>query len=385
MSAIWLKTEDKYKIYKSNPVLNAVINKKATLCSQAKFCVIDSKGNEVKNDPLLKLLENPNILQNKRTFITQWVILNSLDGGVFNYPIAPVGFEGDIKRTKALINISMRNAQLTLPYNRSEIENYDGFVEEIGKSEVEITHNGRTYQIPYKELISFYDLSDIPTENDLVNPISRVDSIMKDLSNVDVTLEAMNVIANKPGGVGIVGVGSTDPTQNVPLRNEERKNLQDELRGSYGLSHSKSSVIFSTASIQYTSTMVRFADLGLIEVNDNATYNILGAFGIPPEIFTKESGKYENKKIAELSYIQDEIQSTMDSFCNSLNNYFKYEDKKLIAKFDHLPAFSLKRKQMTESLDKITTTMNNALASGLIKDEAKAKEIINNLTGVSYD
>ena len=75
---------------------------------------------------------------------------------------------------------------------------------------------------------------------------------------------------------------------------------------------------------------------------------------------------------------------TMDGFCNSLNNFFGYEDKKLRVSFDHLPAFTGKRRETAETLKIVTDTTISALDKGII-DVNKAKETIKQLTGVNYE
>ena len=381
LSADWISLDNKYLLYKTNPILQAVVNKRANLCAKARLCVVDNNDKEIKGDPLLDLLKKPNFWQNQQTFIRQWVVITSLDGGAFQFPIVPAGFEGT-EKVRALVNLPMSRSRMDLKYSNKTLTDYDEFIDTLRDSPITLSFKGNSIRVPFGELIPSYDISDIPTSNDIVKPISRVDSLRYDLSNIQKTLEAMNVMAGKPGGFGI---GSKSSTEYTPLMEEERKELEDNFKG-YGLSHDKSSVIFSTASINYQSTMVKFKDLGLNDINETSVLNVLSGFDVPPSIFLDNNGAYGTKQEAgELHYIQDNIGSTMDTFTSSLNNYFNYPDqgKRLVAKFDHLHCFSTQRAETSKTLKEVTETLTAAIESKLITPQ-RAVEIINELTNVSF-
>lgn len=381
LSASWINLEDKYKHYKTNPILNAVINKRANLCAKARFCVLDSKDNEV-NNPVLELINKPNAFQDKESFIRQWVVMTSLDGGCFSYPIKPIGMNAT-----ALINVPMSNAQMPLYQNDNILKDYYSFTEKLQEAKVRVTYQGNQLEIKWSDLIPFYDIGSMPNQNDLINPISRIDSLKYDLSNIQRTLEAMNVMSSKPGGVGVIGLGSKSPTAPVAMTPEERKDLEDGMKQNYGLSHDKSIIQFASVPITYQSIMVKFADLGLEKINETSLKNILSAFDIPQSIFMDSNGAYGTKQEqGELHYIQDNISTTMESFTSSLGNYFELENKglRLVAKFDHLPVFAQMRKDQAETLSMVNKTMVEAVSNELTTDK-KAKEIINQLTGISYE
>lgn len=384
-----LSMKDKYKLYQENPILNAVINIILQYVAQAKIVVEDINTNKiVDSDPFLDRMENPNGLQGTSEYLKQWALQTLLEGGSATYVVsAGNGYEKIIEKCKALINIPLKDIQVHEDLDARIITDYDGTMERLRGMQANVTVGGSSAPVSMSELILFYDsVSGVSSysNNKWIKPISRVDALKWQLSNVMKGLEAQNVLANYPGGKGIASARSRDSTQAVPLNPTAVKNLENKLDGA-GFSHRQRSIVVSQAPIDYTPTLVPYDNLGLDSINDKSTLSIMRGFGVQKEIFSMDEAKYENKKVGELIILEGTCKSLLTTWSQNMNNQFDYRSRgrRINYTFDHLSAYSIEKEKAAIKLKNLSKALKDAIADGYITVE-EAQDIFKGQMNVNY-
>ncbi len=131
----------------------------------------------------------------------------------------------------------------------------------------------------------------------------------------------------------------TGTKDGFPLSDEEKQDAQRLFNANYGMATGKSRSLITKAAIDWKSLHIAVRDLGLdesVKVDGNLIYT---ALHIPKDILSLEAKKttYNNFKESMVSYIQNEITSSLDAFCEVINKGLKYKNLKLVGSYDHLP------------------------------------------------
>ena len=121
----------------------------------------------------------------------------------------------------------------------------------------------------------------------------------------------------------------------------------------YGLAKNRSRSLITKANVNWQSLHIALRDLGLdesVKVDGNIIFT---ALHIPKDILSLEAKKttYNNFKESMVSYIQNEQQSSLDSFCEVFNKGIKYKNLKLVGTYEHLPVMQFIKKQKYESAE----------------------------------
>ena len=101
---------------------------------------------------------------------------------------------------------------------------------------------------------------------------------------------------------------------------------------------------------------------------------IASAYGIPSDVvswFLNGQSTYENKKVAIAEWIQNSIQFQADDTANTWTSQFNYqnEGKKIVIKYDHLPAMQVMEEQRMNA-----TSKKIEIAKGLVELGVEAEQ-----------
>ncbi len=80
---VWVDTNDAWKLFVEIPELRAVIDKRASMMSSNRPCLVDRDGNEVENHWFLDLIAKPNPTQSWSDVVYSISVQDSLYSNVF--------------------------------------------------------------------------------------------------------------------------------------------------------------------------------------------------------------------------------------------------------------------------------------------------------------
>jgi len=346
-------------VAQNHPILTPAILFVAKLFSQADFYIENKNTKERTYDHwILKLLRNPNYFQTQNDFLESAMFTQIAQGQAVVYAKRTIGFnEPDVFylldpnlieypdefRTK----LSARNKNHTI---RNKRVVYD--------------RDGENLNIRIGDLLFFYDLPNcLDTENMFENK-SRIDGLKQTLINTQDSLIAKNIILKTNGKELITGGSQSD----FPLTDPEKHDVEELFHNNYGLSKTRKRGIITKAKLTWQSLHIALRDLGLdesVKVDGNLIYT---ALHIPKDILSLEAKKttYNNFKESMVSYVQNEMQSSVDSFCAVLQKAF-LDDPNLELKgtFENLPIMQFILLERYDGIAKRAQALSSLRNAGL--------------------
>lgn len=316
----------------SNPVLFRCIDVIADIVSQAEFKVEDDN----ENDPLLRLLNNPNEYQSKQDFLKEFIFYKLAYGYVYQMPLGAVGMTNNVERVDSLYNL-----------NTCKIEIHKEFATRLQmradtratkQKQFKYCEDHIKTMFAYSEVIPFFDTPNGLGHDFMYSAPSRLTSIHKPIKNIDKALHAENVAIGQAGTWIVSGSSKgADSGMLRGLKGKEKENIERRLSFDTGLGNKRGNIVATETPVSAQSLHTAMNQLGVSESVMNNANLIMNTFGIPKEVYSldKSGSTYENQKQAYINLIQNIIQPEVDDLCNSYQSFFNY-DKKITATFDHL-------------------------------------------------
>jgi HK97 family phage portal protein len=365
--AVYLDTHKPKLLYDSIPQLNQVIRKKSSMFANMQIKQYDKNGNEVVNDELYRLLENPNVLQNQNEFLKQYLEQKDVYGNQFMYKSIASVMQSV---PSALWNISPTHINPVLTgriYDQTEI---NGIVEKYTILSIE----GRNSFAP--EDIYWSKICDIDSP---VVGVSPVLSINLPISNTKLAYDYLNIISGEKGAIGALTNKTKDTMGSIPMTAEEKKKIESAYQGNYGIGNSQQRIIITDAELDWKPMTYPTKDLLLLDQIDANFMTIIDHFGMNANLFSTKTQTFENVKNSIIQVYQDTIIVEAEQFCQSLSKFLKIPDGLVLKPdYSHLSILSNNQtndvsnfKQKVESLNQLITTgeLNSAQVSEILKTD----------------
>lgn len=342
-------------IAQNHPILTPALLFTSKIFSQCRFEMInENTGKKVTSNPYLDLLNNPNHYQTSIDLFETLHFMMVAQGYAIGYKKKTPGVS--IPNSLYILNPEL----IKWPERfKTKMMSYNNLKKETGK--IIYDESGANEEIKIKDLIFFYDMPNGLQKN-FFKAKSRIDGLRQTLENTNDSLTAKNIIL-KTNGKELI----TSKSNGVPFTPEEKDRIEKIYQANYGLSKKKKRAIITRADVSHKSLHIALRDLGLdesIKVDGNLIYT---ALHIPKDILSLEAKKttYNNFKESMVSFIQNEMQGTLDYVLSVINKDLKetYKNFKLIGSYDHLPVMQfvlLERYKVAETRGKALTTLRNA-------------------------
>jgi len=348
---LWVDVNvEKYEsIYREIPHVRIVIDKLASMFSNANIVITDLNGEKLENqdtNEFYKLLEKPNPLQSREEFLMQMFIYNALYGTTFNNKLAVNG------NVYGMYNLPSQHMQTVL--------------------------SGKIFkQISIEDIVSYYklDLGDGTSEryetNDILltttpspdNPIlgtSKIESLKMPISNIKAVLSKSNMILNKMGAIGILSnEGAKDGMGAIPMKPKEKKDIHEQYQSNYGHEANKMGIVISEANLKWQSMSFPTKDLMLYEELESDFAQIIDIFGGERDLFSSSKGAtFENMSHAEKSTYNNTIIPFANNYGNALSEFLGAKEKgfNITLDYSHLSIMQ------ENELERSQVLMNNAKA-----------------------
>jgi HK97 family phage portal protein len=356
-TAIWVDTNDAWRLFVEIPELRAVIDKRATMMASNRPCLYDSNGNEVTTHWLLDLIKKPNATQSWSDVVYSIGVQDALYSNTFLY--AP-------KRS-----FDVRNTIVPLPSNKIKINT-------TGKTLKQMDIDGliKDYTFQYdsgeNETLEVEEVIYLTTADgmNLINTESRIDALKYPLSNIKATYHKRNVLLENIGAIGILSAEQNDMGGVIPLDPKMKKDMQRDW-----FRRSKDELIVTEASVKWTPMSYPTKDLMLFEELTADKLAIIDAFGLNANIFSSEKGStYENvKESIKMVYTDTIIPETQQIYDNLLQQFGLADKYRLVAEFDHLPIMQTDAKQEAETDYLRAQTFEKLVALGVNLSEEEIR------------
>lgn len=370
----WINFDNNLKPYNECPLLNIAINRKAELFSNGRWKVVsvNDEEKEYPNDDVLKLLNNPNPLQNCNEFLKQYSICCDIFATELIYALRATKNQ-DPSALYILPNAMMTIVPTGKLYMQNKLDQIIAYYMMqgvgVGKQRWEVD-----------EII--YNAQNVGTN--LIGQ-SKIPALNKPISNIMGALETRNIIIHDKGAIGILTAnGGGDGSGVIPLSEPERLKIENQFRRDTDIYGDRSKVKITTASMQWQNMSYPVKDLMLFEENEEDFGWICGAFNLDRDIFPSVKGAtFENKKQGEIATYQNAIKPQADDLADCLTHNFKElfntRNRKLKLCYDHLPI--MKEDELKEAqAEKLEVERLSLLKrDGIINAETYAK-----LAGVEF-
>ena len=303
-----------------------------------------------------RLIARPNPMQTKTDFLKQLYTYMMMRGYCYALPFYP---EGYTDRPSAiwllppwLVTVSRINYQSILLTNQ------------IPDRTITLNISGTTRSFNESQLMLFRDSSGLVDEYTLL-PQSRLKSLQKQITNLIGGLDSRATLIQRRGAIGILSNDDQDEGGNVPMKKQEKEELQADYRR-YGMSGDAWQVIITNAKLKWQSMVIPTKDLMLMEEHEADVRDMCDRLNYPYELLSLAKGvTYANKEEAKKILYQDAIIPESIAIIEQLNEGLKTPDQniEIVNSYDHVEALQ----------DSVETTANGRKANNtalLIEYEA---------------
>lgn len=342
----------------TNPAMLKVIAIQCELFSLGKFYVYRDEQ-EIPDHPLLKFLKNPNPFQNTQEFLWEWMFWQML--GVSHTYI-------EDKDYNKLKGINM------YPLHSNRVEFPDDLIQQADKiiltqqslkryNDHVITYrynDGTTFDFNFGNLVTVSDLGNI---NSRLSFRSRIDALIKVITNNEVSLDSMNINLKYSGKFMVAGLADPNDVTKLPLSEIEKKDIEKKALNDNPVEAVKSLIdikrFVSDAAAQKLSQF--YLD----------TYFMIGnMYNIPRDVLEAyQSSTYENQEKARGAHIDYCLQPKGDLLAGKLSSFFGLEQEEVVISWDHLSFMQVFEEQRANVQNKKANTIILLLKAGIPIDE----------------
>jgi phage portal protein BeeE len=343
--AIWIDTNEQWKLYVEIPELRAVVEKRASMMSSNIPCMYDKDGNEVTNHWMIDVINKPNPTQSWSDLVFTLAVQDALFSSAFIY--AP-------KRS-----MNVRNLFVPVPSDKVQIKT-------SGKKLKQMDVDGLIDKYVFKyddeeqETIEIEDMIYLMTNDgmNMIRPVSRLQSLKFPLSNIKAQYKKRNVLLENIGAIGILSSKKNDIGGALPMTPEEKKQIQRDW-----YRRQKDELIITENEVNWQPMSYPTKDLMLFEELNADKIALIDAFGLSVNLFSSEKGTtFTNVRDSIRMVYQDTIIPETQQMYDSIMQQVGLADEGyyLKAEFHHLPvladdelAIARATKARTEAIEKI--------------------------------
>ena len=371
-SWISLKTaKDFEEAARFNPVVKACINLLASSSANGRKYLEDIKTGEVipwtsnragvQNANRL-LNEFPNPMQSSEEFEQQRIFYKKTFGNAYVYLNAPL-VKPDITNVATMVNLPSQFTEVRQTGKIYDQIDINGIV-----SEYAVTNTNPIRKFEPDEIMHFNEVN-ISSEMPSIMGISKMEVLRSPITNVQKAFEFMNTLITTRGMGGIISPNAKDVNGTVPLNPNEKKEMDDKFKETYGYLNGQNPFLISPVPLDYIKTVMSSKDMGIYEDFSNNSILISNEYGVPPELVKTyiQGATYENQSQSVKRLYQDTTIPMVegdDKYWTYKLNCIKYGFR-IKTNWDHIPALQENFKERAAA-----TAMNGKTAIEAYKENA---------------
>jgi len=339
------------KLQEQTFVLNNVFNKIASKLSSAQFT------SESDNSEILDKINNPNDSQSKEEFLKEFTIF-----------LLSSGWTAIWKKYKSFGN-----------FKTLELINLNPDNTDIGKINLTTEIDGKSETILLTDVILFYDSV---RNNKNKKGYSRIIPLRTQINNIkDAQLAKGIQIENS--GTTIVSPKQTAAGNNideglnapVPVMGGGLKTQKEEMEDRFSSRGLINRIIVSSKGLDAKNLSAELNTVKFHEIVETDILAVYDAYSFPVELSPYgKNATFENKEVAEVGLIENEVAPLAENLINSLNAEFPNK-KPIDVHFNHLNSMSVIQERIQSTNGK-TIDQYGVLFDKKIITESEYKEIL---------
>ena len=370
-SQIALSTGNRFYSYAYDncPQLQSIISKKSNSVIRGRLVAKNDKGDLLpSNNTWLKnvnkVLDNPNIYQNRNQFIQTIHTFMQVYGVSYVYKIK-LG-----NRITGLIVIPNNCIQITWNYPTNILSNTNNLAKYYT-----VTIFGQSFTFKGDNIELIEEIQD-STLNLCVGkemqPKSRIDSIRQSVINIIGSLESRNSLITKRGADVLMSPQGNDIAQNaITIDSKERERLQQEY-ARYGLLSDQWHTLISKVPMNVSKIGMTANEIGLFDGENQDHRNIANAFGVPiPIISLPDTTKYNTYLEAKKEFYEDTIIPESENIAQLFDVIFESSlyGYKLVFDYSHLEFMQSSRKDKASTYSLMANSVAKLQQQGIYTTE----------------
>lgn len=302
-----------FEIFKGVPHLRAILERKASMWSNARFVIKKTNTEEEEidyNHRLNEVLTNPNKLQSWRQMLYMTSLIKSIAGVAFMYP--GFGVSRRPSRLEFLKVIDFEDYDVEEDRAKNFLTEDD--IDKLIKQYIFYMENGQVLKYKPSELLTFKDTFVSYLEN-----TSRITSNLQPIQNIYKALVARGFLIEKKGGIGILSGAQKDSGMSVPFKPGEKKKIQRRI-DNHGLMPGQSNIIVTDVPLKWQSTVFPTSQLMLFEEIEDDFNTLCDAWGMARELFVGDAAYASTRKQAETDTYNNTMVPEWEDFYDTLND-----------------------------------------------------------------
>jgi hypothetical protein len=373
----WLKLSNASELRQSvadNPVLYACIDILATASSNGKKYLVDNTGAIVswnEKDVAVQaarrlFVDRPNPLQMAKEFNYERKYMRETFGNNYIYLNNPSEtFKTDLLTVRTMYNLPSEYTEVKQTgkiYDQVDIE---GII-----SEYIVTNRPGFKPIPPSRVIHFNDINITDVGNSIIGS-SKLIPLKNPITNVQLAFEAMNVLLNSRGMIGIIKANNKDATgTQIPMSSASKKEIDDTFKSEYGLKRDQKQYFISYSDIDFIKTVMSPEELGIPKDFTRNAMMICNNLKVPHELYKlyEQGSTFENQIQSVRRLYQDSVIPDVendDAYYTERLNFRKY-DLELRTDFSHIQALQEAKKEKATAMSMNARTAEAAYNNNVL-------------------
>lgn len=364
------------KIYAvfTNPAVLKVFKLQCDMFSLGKLYVYRD-GKELKNDPILNLIKNPNPFQQQEQFLWDYMFWKMI-GNAYCY-IDSDSVSSDSNKMYFLDPSKIQWPDKLRVY-RDKIILSSELLKEINDTEISYQYDdGTNIKIKWGRITHISDLTN--GAGNWFKGRSTIDAMYEIISNSRESVRSKNVNVRYSGKFMVAGKADEKDTTKIPLTNTEKIDIER-----------KTNMRKTVTAVKSLVDIKRFVENASIvnELDESyfSDYFKIGSmFGIKKEVLdaSLNGATYENQAEATGSYVEFTLAPSGNLFTNPISKRFNYNTKEILMSWDHLSFMQLFEKRRAETTKIKIETMERLVKMGVTVDEINVI-LDTNFTSIDY-
>ena len=355
-----------------NPVLYGCIDILASAAANGKKYLVDNTGAEVswnEKDAAVQavkrlFVKRPNPVQMSKEFNYERAYMRHTFGNNYVYLNNPSEtFETDIMSVKTMFNLPSEYMQVRQTGKIYDQVDLKGII-----SEYYLTNRQTSYDP--SRIIHFNDVNITNVGNSVIGS-SKLVPLKTAITNVQLAFEAMNVLLNSRGMIGIIKANTKDATgTQIPMRQDQKDEIDKTFKEEYGVKRDQKQYLISYSDIDFIKTVMSPDELGIPKDFTRNAMIICNNLKVPHELYKlyEQGSTFENQVQAVRRLYQDAVipeSENDDLYFTERLNLEKY-NLELKSDFSHIQALQEAFKEKATALNANTAAAEKSYANNLI-------------------
>lgn len=325
---------------KCSPVASMIDNMADAFVNCNIEALTDRKNGTV-NKEWQKLLDRPNNYQDQQQFFKQLYTYRKMFGWCYVMKVKAVGFD---------IPSSLWILPPWLLEVRYEQKGVKFLADKSQKRQVYLKWAQKSTLLDNDDLILFTDVTNLFNEQTWL-PLPRIYSKKSSMTLVMSILEAKLTLIQKKGAIGVIS--NDQPNAGgipIPMSPEQKRDLQQQWEGKYGLTREQHQMIFTNSRVSYTPLIFDAAQLQLEANYLSAIKDISEGLHYPMALSAhSDQSTYNNILWAQKMLYQDAIIPDAISIFKTLERGLNMQGVVIWNDYQHVDAMQVGAKDKADA------------------------------------